>query len=360
MTSSAAHEIDHLEGHVREALDAFKAGRPDALRAVKRFHPRFRNASIAKIRMAPFTMADARLVVAREHGFPSWKTIYAEAKKGKKARWNLPPQDRIDDPVFRGAVRLIDRGDERALERLLRERPALAKQRVRVEEAGPLARPTLLEFAASVPRRSKRVPAKAPALVRLVLRTARPTKRALGLAVRLAASKSPSGSPRVQPAIIDALCEAGADPRPAIRRALFEGAFDAAEALIRHGAPLDLAAACALDRASDVRRLLPKASGPKRRAAFALAAQHGRVEPLRLLLAAGVNPSRYNPKGYHAHSSPLHQAVWHGHLDAVRLLVECGASLTIKDKAYQGTPLGWARFGKQRRIIDFLEAKGAK
>jgi ankyrin repeat protein len=52
-----------------------------------------------------------------------------------------------------------------------------------------------------------------------------------------------------------------------------------------------------------------------------LAAQLGHVEVVRLLLDAGEDPDRYNPEGNHAHSTPLHQAVWSGHADVVRPVV---------------------------------------
>ena len=45
-----------------------------------------------------------------------------------------------------------------------------------------------------------------------------------------------------------------------------------------------------------------------------------------MLLNAGEDPSRYNPVGCHAHSTPLHQAALAGHIGVVRLLVQRGAS----------------------------------
>jgi ankyrin repeat protein len=75
---------------------------------------------------------------------------------------------------------------------------------------------------------------------------------------------------------------------------------------------------------------------------------------LRLLLDAGEDPNRFNPEGNHAHSTPLHQAVWSGHLDTVQLLVERGARLDTRDTLWQGTPLGWAEFGERTAIAEYL------
>ena len=80
---------------------------------------------------------------------------------------------------------------------------------------------------------------------------------------------------------------------------------------------------------------------------------------VRLLLDAGEDPDRYNPKGNHAHSTPLHQAVLAGHANVVRLLVERGAKLDIKDTIYEGTPLGWAIYGGRTEIAEYLRARGA-
>ncbi len=91
-----------------------------------------------------------------------------------------------------------------------------------------------------------------------------------------------------------------------------------------------------------------------------LAAQHGHAEIVRLLLDAGEDPNRYNPDGNHAHSTPLHQAALAGHTAVVRLLVERGARLDIKDTIYQGTPLGWAIHAGQTAIETYLRAHGAK
>ena len=104
---------------------------------------------------------------------------------------------------------------------------------------------------------------------------------------------------------------------------------------------------------------LPQADARTGTPALALAAQHGHADVVRLLLDAGEDPSRYNPDGFHGHSTPLHQAVWADHLPVVTLLVERGARLDIRDSVYQGTPLGWAIYGERTHIADYLRERGA-
>jgi hypothetical protein len=116
--------------------------------------------------------------------------------------------------------------------------------------------------------------------------------------------------------------------------------------------------AAGLGRTDEVQRLLPAANPLARHTALALAAQHGQLEVVRLLLDAGEDPNRYNPEGFHAHSTPLHQAVWADHADVVRLLVEGGARLDMRDTVYEATPLGWAEYGKKTALADYLRARG--
>jgi hypothetical protein len=49
-----------------------------------------------------------------------------------------------------------------------------------------------------------------------------------------------------------------------------------------------------------------------------------------------------------------------GNYAVVQLLVERGARLDMKDKIYQGTPLGWAQYAGQVEIENYLRAHGAK
>ena len=49
---------------------------------------------------------------------------------------------------------------------------------------------------------------------------------------------------------------------------------------------------------------------------------------------------------------PLHQAVSSGSLESVKLLVEAGASLSAKDKIYDGTPIDWAGYMQRDADID--------
>jgi ankyrin repeat protein len=156
----------------------------------------------------------------------------------------------------------------------------------------------------------------------------------------------------VQSALIDLLCAYGADADKAMAAAY--GEFEAVHALIRQGARMTLPIAAALGRIEESHSLLPDAAAEDRHRALALAAQFGHAEIVRLLLDAGEDPDRYNPVGYHAHSTPLHQAALAGHGGVVRLLVERGARLDLKDTIWQATPAGWANHGGRTEIENYL------
>jgi ankyrin repeat protein len=154
--------------------------------------------------------------------------------------------------------------------------------------------------------------------------------------------------------LIDLLCNHGADPNGALHAAVLHGELEAAHALIRRGARVDLPVAAALGRIEDFRRLLPDSSKDDRHLALALASQFGQVEIVRLLLDAGEDPNRYNPAGGHSHSTPLHQAAASGHEEMVRLLVERGARLDMKDILWHGTPAGWAAHEGKTEVESYL------
>ncbi|HYL93872.1 MAG TPA: ankyrin repeat domain-containing protein, partial [Alphaproteobacteria bacterium] len=153
------------------------------------------------------------------------------------------------------------------------------------------------------------------------------------------------------------LCDRGADANSAAHAAALHGELEGLHALLARGAQVDLPVAAALGRTEDARRLLPCATGEDRHLALALASQYGHVEIVRLLLDAGEDPDRYNPVGGHSHSTPLHQAAWTGKTEMVRLLVERGARLDLKDVLWHATPADWARHAGKKEIEKYLRSK---
>jgi ankyrin repeat protein len=153
----------------------------------------------------------------------------------------------------------------------------------------------------------------------------------------------------------------GSEWQSDLMTALAFGYTETAERLARRGAPVDnLPAAAGLGLIEETRRLLPTADSRSRHVALALASQHGHADVVGVLLDAGEDPNRYNPDGFHSHSTPLHQAVASDRPAVVRVLLERGARTSIKDTIYKGTALDWAIYCQRPGIAEELRSRGAE
>ena len=160
-----------------------------------------------------------------------------------------PHHERIDDPVFRQAVDLVDNGNLDGLRDHLGRHPDLVRQRVLFEGDGYFSQPGLLEFVAENPVRHNRLPPNVVDVARLILDTgAKLDQRAIDSTLGLVCSGRVAREYRLQVPLIDLLCDYGADPAGAMMSALVHGEFEAVDALIRRGATIDLTLAAATGR----------------------------------------------------------------------------------------------------------------
>jgi hypothetical protein len=350
--------LDHLKYQAKDLLKGHQLRTPEAMQRIREFHPRFHHAGDVSIAEAKLTLSDAHLAIAREYGFPSWTRLKAHIEKSAHADLQPPHHERIADPAFSRAVELLDSGDADGLHAHLNHHPGLVHQRVLFEGGNYFSNPSLLEFAAENPIRHGSLPSSIVQVAKVILDAGgKADSASIESTLTLVCSGKVPRECNVQVPLIDLLCDYGADPNSSMLPALVHGELEAVVALIRRGAKIDLTLSAATGRTQAVRQLLQSASDEDRHRALALAAQHGHAEIVRLLLDAGEDPNRYNPMGCHSHSTPLHQAVLYGHEAVVRLLVERGAKLDIKDILFQGTPLGWAKYARHIEIEKYLQAK---
>jgi ankyrin repeat protein len=353
-----------LAGYRQQAeslLQAFKSGDEAATWRFKWLHPRFRGRPVADVRAASLDEADAQMVIAQEYGFESWSDLAAFIDAG-----------RGDNTVqrFEVAVEAVVAGDVAALRVMLREHPELISARsTRSHHA------TLLHYIAAngVEGVRQKTPDNAVEVAKILLEAGAEVDALADMydakctTLSMLVSSCHPATAGLRAVLAETLIDHGAvldwpdsQGQTPLLTALAFGYLPTAEALARRGALVDnLAAAAGLGRLGDTTRFLPLADGPSKHVALALAAQHGHAEVVQLLLEAGEDPNCYNPDGYHAHSTPLHQAAYSGHAEVVRLLVERGARLDIRDKVYQGTPLGWAIHGGRTAIAEYLRARRA-
>jgi ankyrin repeat protein len=185
----------------------------------------------------------------------------------------------------------------------------------------------------------------------------------------------------------DVLAALGADPEAAPRKglthletALYHGAREAAETIAAHAiSPLALWTVAALGRVdllpsfldSDG-RLRPEAGAHRPNLsdvgwtpaappaadnqtildeALGHAAHNGRDEAVIWLLDHGAD---VDGRPY-LDVTPLHFAVQFGHTSTVRLLVERGADLNIRERIHDGTPLDWAKRSAREDIVSLLD-----
>jgi ankyrin repeat protein len=361
-------------------IDGWRTRDRAALEIIRRNHPRFldekitwlpKNITDEEATRVPIDLEDARLALARWYTFADWSRLAEHV--------TAVTTDASRVSVFESSVEAVVNGDAALLSTQLGEHRELVRARsARVTQHDPpVHAATLLHYIAAngVEGHRQKSPKNAVEIATLLLKAgADPDALAHmygGEATTLSmlVSSTPPAEAGVQIPLVHTLIDFGAslddrgsgDWTSPLMTALAFGFTDTARALVKRGVRVgSLAAAAGLGRFGDAERLLPSADAFDRHRALALAAQHGHADIVGLLLDAGEDPNRFNPKGNHAHSTPLHQAALAGHGSVVRLLVEHGARLDIHDRIYQGTPLGWANYAGQKDIAGFLEAQGAK
>jgi hypothetical protein len=370
--------LSTYEGQAESLLAAHRAADPAAIELFHRKHPDFLDEEIkwrpkfipdSEIRDAALSLDDARLTIARYYDFLDWPSLEAHVEAIRQ-----------EGPVFEfeSAVEAVVDGELAALEDALRRDPALVRarsSRVCCFDP-PVHRATLLHYVAAngVEAYRRKTPPNAVEIARALLKAgAEPDALADMYGAKcttmsMLVSSSHPAEAGLQAQLVELLLDFGAAIEGGGTRkwggppvlALVFGMSDAAKALARRGARIDLPAAAGLGLMDDAARLLPSADGEARHWALSLAAQHGHVEIVRLLLDVGEDPNRNSP--VHAHATPLHQAVLGGHEQVVRLLVERGARLDIRDTIWHSTPLGWALYGGGKvwpQMADCLRSLGA-
>jgi ankyrin repeat protein len=354
-TASLGEYLVHAESLLADLRDGDEA----AAWRFKWEHPRFRDRQVGEVRSAELDLEDAKLVTARGYAFERWDDLATFAESVGRDRAILR---------FETAADAVVSGDRDVLESLLREDPALAGARSPRRHHA-----TLLHYVAAngVEGWRQRTPPNAVEIARLLLNAgADPNALAdmydercttLGMLV----SSSPPADAGLQRPLAELLLERGAALEApgskwnsAVLTALTFGFLDTARVLAaRAGRVHDIAVAAGLGLLGDTARLLPSVDVERQRIALALACAHGHVRVAQLLLDAGIDPSDYNPNGFHSHSTPLHQSVWANHEGVVRLLVERGARLDVRDLIYGGTPLDWADHGGRTEIAEYLRGR---
>jgi len=173
-----------------------------------------------------------------------------------------------------------------------------------------------------------------------------------------------------QPASMTTLLDLGANTESldeagssALDLAALHGRHDLAQLLLERGAKVRLPAAVALDRNTDVDRLLHRDPGSLKPGGrwgnlIVRASERAPGDVIETLIRNGASVNvRDDPKtsidatsGY----TPLHAAAWHGNLSAIDVLMKHGADVRAREEKYHGTPAGWADYSGHKQARDLI------
>ena len=315
-------------------LTDLRRGDPGALRRLRAYVPRYAAAtdtSTAELR-------DARLVIARELGFPTWRELVSFTEKSlrdldeRQEKWRrLRPETEALLAGDTGRLAQLTAGQADTLLQMLAYPEAIPGVQLREELGVPRAavdvltgKATSLDLLLTPAALSNRVE-----YVRLLLGAgADPGTRTGGITPLENAIYA--GNTQV----VDLLAEHGIVPQALWTYAgcgrldLVRACFDADGRLRPDAAPSRPDPADFLP----VPPRIPATSDPEEimAEAFVHACQHGRTEVVHWFLDRGLNPDVAPYLG----RPGLHWAIQHSQLEVVRLLLERGADPSIRDELF--------------------------
>lgn len=294
------------------------------------------------------TLARAQFALAREHGFASWPTFARHVQR-------LGTHSLVS--AFEAAADAIVNGNAATFEKLLAENPKLVKAR---STRGH--RSTLLHYVSAngVEDFRQKTPTNIVEITKLLLNAGaciHAESDAYGgrsTVLGLTATSCHPEAAGVQLALMELLIEHGAvidgpGEGNAVNSCLHNGRGKAAEFLAARGARLDLEGAAGVGRLDVVQSfflddgsLKPPATAAQLKAGFVWACAFGRMSVVEFLLGKGIEAgARLDQEGG---ETGLHRAAVEANAAIVRLLLERGAPVDVKDHRHDGTPLDWALY----------------
>jgi hypothetical protein len=234
-------DVEQYKRQAKELLKEVRLAGNAALARVRAHHPQL-SSSVPLAAGASLKLADAQLVIAREHGFASWPR-FAEYLR------------------FRNAVEALDAGDVSRLESLIDEHPSVLRYECRVGEwyeQGYFSGARLLWHIAGNPARTP-LPRNVVDVARALV-TRRFTQQDAQVTIGLLLTSRQASEAGVALALIDLLASAGAHfdvHAPDVLAApLLNHAPATAESLVRRGAKVGLREAAALGELSAMTGML--------------------------------------------------------------------------------------------------------
>ncbi|MET7332162.1 ankyrin repeat domain-containing protein [Nonomuraea sp. NPDC005650] len=338
-------------------LVELRRGDPGALRRLRAYVPRHATATPAATPAATAELRDARLIIARELGFPTWRELVSFTEKSLR---DLDERREKRRQLHREAEALLA-GDTDRLAGLTAEQAETLLHMLAGPELIPGVR---LQQELGVPRASVDVLLGKATNLDLPLTWAARSNRVEYVRLLLDAGADPGirkwGITPLEDAIyhdntevVDLLAERGIVPQALWTYAAC-GRLDLVRACFDEDGRLRPDAASArpdlADTGAGFPSRLPPTDDPEEIVgeAFVHACQHGRFEVVRWFLDRGVHPDVAPYLG----RTGLHWAIPGGRLQVIRLLLERGADPSIRDDLLQIDADGWLHIAFAARPHD--------
>jgi len=326
----ARPSVEQYKKQAKELLKAYRSADVETIRRVKRNHPRFEKLAEPGFEISKFALADAQLVIAREHGFESWPKFVKriEVINSEAAARANPLAAFIEAAIWHGTLE--------AAEAILAAHPEIAHNSIHVAAIlGDDA--AVRRLIAADPRNvtRKEAPYDGDALVYLCL----------SKYLRMDKTRS-DGFIRAATALLDA----GADPNTGFTAkdeyGDFETALYGAAAVAQHAELTRLL----LERGADPNEVETPYHAPESydNAALKVLVESGKLnadsltimllrkadihdyDGMKYLLEHGADPNRMTRWHYTA----LHQAVRRDNrIELIDLMLDHGADPTLKNEA---------------------------
>jgi Ankyrin repeats (many copies) len=322
-------------------LTDLRGNDPGALRRLRAYVPRHAAAadgSTAELR-------DARLIIARELGLPTWRELMSLTEKSRRDLDERQEKRRR----LRPEAEALLAGDTDRLARLTAEQADTLLQMLASHEGIPGVR---LDEELGAPRAAVDVLIGKATSLDLPLPQAAIFNRVEYVRLLLGAGADPGtrtgGTTPLENAIyfgstqvVDLLAEHGIVPQALWTYAAC-GRLDLVRACFDADGGLRPDAASSRPDPADFFPIPPRipATGDPEEIiaeAFVHACQHGRTEVVRWFLDRGLNPDAAPNLG----RTGLHWAIMHSQLEVIRLLLERGADPSIRDELFQADADGW-------------------
>ncbi|TLV02293.1 ankyrin repeat domain-containing protein [Dyadobacter luticola] len=341
--------LDYYESKACELFESCKTVSNYTIQHIRKYHPDPDKLADVNRLLQNFSLDDARLILAREHGFSDLETFISHicelAREGSQVQ------------KFERAVDAIVRGDAETLEFLIASDPRIVRSRSsRAHEA------TLLHYVAAngLEIYRQETPANIVEIAELLLSKgcevdalAKVFDNRLATTLELTVSSGHSAAAGVQSALVEKLLDHGAkvngvlDDSSPLVTALYHRHAGAAETLAARGARIDnVVTAAAMGRREILAQYLdengkvtadapilnvgwlPRMKTPQENLelGFVWAAMLNRVDTVSYLLDNHINLLSRDHKQWTA----LHWAAYLGHLEIVDLLLKRRAPLEAR------------------------------